>query len=644
MSTPSPRGATSRARLLAVACATATVLPAVTLAGPASATTATTPTTFHVAPVASGTGDGSSWADAGDLADVNDFVAAASPGDVVALRSDQGAYPATLVQLRAGGAPGAPVTVRGVDPTGAGRPAVVRGTRADPWLPGRASGSEVVRLLTGADHLRFEHLAFEDVGNGCFRFGGDVRDVVISSVTADNVQRFVENNVSGGAASASVRESVISDVTVTRFARAAVRLRYDSSLVVLRDVHGDAGGAPQRDLVTGVKLEGTAHDVLLERVRMDGAATAVWNGYWNGDGFAAERGVSGLVFRDTSATGNADAGYDLKADDVRLERTTASGNSRSYRFWGARVDATDVVSTDPVAHGGIGSAHHVWLAQDAGPVSLVRPVLRHDDPALVALSADERARATVTDAVWDTPDGQPTEYVAPGATIMHLRTATGGVQRPPVVVASDSFARTVADAWGTADLGGTWSTGSGSPLRYDVAGGVGLLKAPRASASAVAVLGGVSTPDAEVTATLALDAVDPRGGQEVTVSPRRVAGDAAYRAVVRVAANGTATVSLVSQTKSGTVVLGAPRATGATFAAGKSVHVSVSALHVAPTALAVTVWQDGAVRPAPQITATDDTSALRADGGVEVRHAQTSAATGSTTLRVDDVRVTRPAA
>ena len=40
--------------------------------------------------------------------------------------------------------------------------------------------------------------------------------------------------------------------------------------------------------------------------------------YWNGDGFAAEEGVYDLLLATPVASGNTDAGYDLKAASVRL--------------------------------------------------------------------------------------------------------------------------------------------------------------------------------------------------------------------------------------------------------------------------------------------------------------------------------------
>jgi Ca2+-binding RTX toxin-like protein len=66
-----------------------------------------------------------------------------------------------------------------------------------------------------------------------------------------------------------------------------------------------------------------------------------------------------LTFRDTVATGNTDAGYDVKANNVTMIRASASGNTKNFRLWGGEsVTVTDSVSTDPHYFGGIGKASH----------------------------------------------------------------------------------------------------------------------------------------------------------------------------------------------------------------------------------------------------------------------------------------------
>ena len=356
------------------------------------------PRRFHVAPLRSGKADGSGWADAGSLADVRNFVREADGGDEILLRSDAGPYREGTVTVAHGGEPGRPVVIRGVDPSGRGTaPALFVGSRANPWAEGLPKGAEVFRLMTGANHLVFENMEFRDVGNGCFRLAGqDVTDVVIRHMRASNVIRFVQNERSG-APHASVHDLEVTDVQVDRFSENVLKLKYDSSDVVVRDVRGDSRQA-DLDFTMGVHLSGTTHDVLFERVRMDNAQYS-GKRYWNGDGFAAERGTYRLTFRDTYAGGNADAGYDLKADGVLMERAVAVGNNRNFRFWASDVVARDIVSVAPERRGGSSSRHHLWVSHDAHRVDLHGPVFR-DGADLTAVYLEKGAHVRLFAESW----------------------------------------------------------------------------------------------------------------------------------------------------------------------------------------------------------------------------------------------------
>ena len=384
------------------------------MAAPASASSSRV---LHVAPVASGEQDGSSWEDAGDLGDVPGFVRDAGPGGEVLLRTDRGEYPARTLLLRDGGEAGAPVTVRGVDPQGgddAAR-AVLRGDRASPWRPGRRSGEEVFRLLAGADHLEFRDLDFRDVGNGCFRLAAGTTGLDVVDVSARNVTRFLENYASAPARRASARDVILSGVQVEDFSRSAVRLRYGTSGVVLRDVLGRAG-ATTEEFSMGVHLDERVSDVLLERVTMT-ASTTRTSGYWNGDGFAAERGTSDLRFRDTLAVDTGDAGYDLKASRVVLERAAARGATRSFRFWGSDVRGTDLMSASPAREGGTADTHHVWVARRAGPVELVGSRFSGLGPEHVGVYLQRGSRVRLSGTSWGTPTGEPSVRVERGAVL-----------------------------------------------------------------------------------------------------------------------------------------------------------------------------------------------------------------------------------
>lgn len=308
----------------------------------------------HITVEGAGRRDGSDLANAARLGDLPDLLEASQPGDEVWIHAGEQPYHQDgPLPLHHGGAPGAPVVVRGVGEDGA-RPEIV-GSRSAPYRAEGAQGKEVFRLLEGADHLRFENLAFRNQGNGCFRIGADVTDLAIAGVTAENVARLVENTASGDRATATITGLTVTDATVRGYSEGAIRLRYDTSDVLLEDVDGDAEAQEQSgdDFPMGVHLEGTVHDVELRRVAMrNNRSERGEDEYWNGDGFAAERETHDLSFVDTYAAGNSDAGYDLKSTRTRLLRVVAEDNGRNYRFWGEDIDVRECIGRAPRRRGG----------------------------------------------------------------------------------------------------------------------------------------------------------------------------------------------------------------------------------------------------------------------------------------------------
>lgn len=323
--------------------------------------------TLYISPTGAGRKDGSSIENAGTLGGLSQFIAAAGPGGEVLLLADQGAYQrSTQVSITAGGTAGAPVTIRGIDSGGHPMDAEIVGARAENWAPGESTGSELFRLLSGADNLVFEDMNIRNVGNGAFRIGADIQNLTIRDVDANNVSRFVENYVSGTATTASVDGLTIQNVAIAGYSSNAIRLQYDTHNVVIQNVTGDSQQQNGGLYVSGVALAGTVHDVLLSQVEMknsygQGAATD----YWNGDGFTTERGVYNVRFEDTVASGNTDAGYDLKSSNTTLLRTVSEGNDHNYRFWSDSIALTDGISRDPTHAGGIGVTSHVWFAAGA---------------------------------------------------------------------------------------------------------------------------------------------------------------------------------------------------------------------------------------------------------------------------------------
>ena len=121
-----------------------------------------------------------------------------------------------------------------------------------------------------------------------------------------------------------------------------------------------------------------------------------------------------------------------------------------------------------------------------------------------------------------------------GAT--HSSTATVTVAPPPVALhAADSFARTVSGGWGTADVGGAWS--SPSPALLSVSGGTGNLTMAAPGSGPSVFLTGVSSTNTDLTIAARTDKPATGGGVYLSVVARRVSGSGDYRAKIRLQPN-----------------------------------------------------------------------------------------------------------
>lgn len=346
-----------------------------------------------VAPAATGSGDGSAATDAADLSALPRLVSGMPQGGRVRLLSDQGAYEVTeRIILDAGGIDGSPVVVEGVDGDGQAAAAVIQGDRTSPYDADGEPGTDTFTFEEGASHLVFRDLALEDVGNA-FRAAGDVEDLVVQDVTATNVRRFFENARSDDDASADVSDLTLRRITVTGFSKRVLRLRNDSHGVLVEDVVGDSQAQDGDDFAIGVHLEDTVHDVVLRRVRMDNTRDTLRD-YWNGDGFATERDVSDVRFEETSASGNTDAGYDLKSTSTVLVDAVARDNKRNFRFWADDTVARACEGVEPRTRGGDSSPAQVWLGEDAS-TTLDGCTFASDDPDVPVFIAEPDASATM---------------------------------------------------------------------------------------------------------------------------------------------------------------------------------------------------------------------------------------------------------
>lgn len=311
----------------------------------------------YITPTGSGDKSGSSWANAASIGSLDAMVKKAGVGGTVLLAADKGDYvvksPITIN--------GAGVTVTGINTDGSAGEAHFTGTRPSDWSKGDGIGNDLFRINKGADGLTFQNMQIDDTGTA-FKVIGDVKNLTVQHVDADNVQRFFENYASSSNTTATINGLTIRDVEVAGFSENVVRLQYDTSNVLIEDVRGDSQRQDDDGFTMGVHLTDTVHDVVMRRVTMENATGDRGTGvYWNADGFAAERGTYNLTFEDTVARGNTDGGYDIKASHVTFIRAIAEDNARNFRLWGDDVKLIDSVGLNPQIRGGSGSQAQLWV-------------------------------------------------------------------------------------------------------------------------------------------------------------------------------------------------------------------------------------------------------------------------------------------
>ncbi|MDZ7957341.1 MAG: hypothetical protein RMY34_05460 [Aulosira sp. DedQUE10] len=360
---------------------------------------------LYISPQGSGKRDGSSAQNAGLLTDLPSFISRVQPGGEVRLLT--GTYKQSgSLRIASGGVAGKPITIHGTDASGieTSMPVIV-GDRSSPYQapPLGKTGKSLFNLLPGASYLTFRNIHCMNQGNGCVVFAGTKGEVTIEKTKATNVQRFIEHDPNsstvGGAwdlANVTIRNADIQGYSkgAIRFGKSKPNSQADAHNILIEQVVGDSQRQDGDDFCMGVHLRGDVHHVKLRRTTMNNCQqTLSAQDYWNGDGFTAEANVSDISFEDTSASGNTDGGYDIKAKNSVLIRAKAADNKRNFRFW-SKIDVQDCIGIEPRCRGGSGCLAQIY-ATEAADVTLTRCTLKSTNPLTKVFQSDKNAKITV---------------------------------------------------------------------------------------------------------------------------------------------------------------------------------------------------------------------------------------------------------
>ncbi|MCU1442059.1 MAG: hypothetical protein JWQ59_209 [Cryobacterium sp.] len=232
-----------------------------------------------------------------------------------------------------------------------------------------------------------------------------------------------------------------------------------------------------------------------------------------------------------------------------------------------------------------------------------------------------------------------------GATGTTTRSVTVTSAGQAATLASDAFARTVTNGFGTADIGGVWTvTGATSAYSVD---GAGRVLFPSPGLTKNLYLTGVSSTATDLRFTVSANKAATGTGTFLSVSGRRIVGAGAYQAKVVFRSSGAVGLSLVRVNSTGgseVVVQPAINVPGLTVAAGDAVAARLQVTGTNPTTLRARVWKVGTAEPTTwQRSVTDSTSTLQAPGGLGLTMYVSSTSTGTPlVMSFDDLTAVTP--
>ncbi|MFC8276247.1 hypothetical protein ACFUJR_27700 [Streptomyces sp. NPDC057271] len=201
--------------------------------------------------------------------------------------------------------------------------------------------------------------------------------------------------------------------------------------------------------------------------------------------------------------------------------------------------------------------------------------------------------ATTGLALWTTDSGDLPFDIAIGGERMTVTAVTGAAQ--------DTFTRSVANGWGTADSGQAWTRAGGSAADFSVNGTVGqhsiaTLNAPRSTTIPVA------SADTDTVFDWSLSVVPTGDNVFINAMARRVDGNDFYYARVQIAAGGAMTLT-IRKMVAGVDTQLATYATGLTYVAATLYSLRFT---LTGDTLSASVWPAAnSEPPTPQATATD---------------------------------------
>ncbi len=203
-----------------------------------------------------------------------------------------------------------------------------------------------------------------------------------------------------------------------------------------------------------------------------------------------------------------------------------------------------------------------------------------------------------------------------GATNVTTRSVTATEPGTVQPIAADAFGRTIANGWGTSDLGGAW-TSNGTASQFSVNGSAGRITSVSTGNGPWQLLN-INAAQYSGSVDIAMDKAPAGGGNHQGIFLRRV-GTSDYRVKLRLMPTST-TLQITRVLNNAETTLTSQTVPALTYQVGDTVRVAFEISGTSPTTIRAKAWKLSGAEPAAFLaTATDSSTALQVPGGFGIQ-------------------------